>query len=174
MASSTERKVTSHNEKSKKLPIHIKLVVGAIAGAVGTSCIFPIDMIKTRLQSAGKYDGPIDCLKKIYTTEGGIRAFYKGLSANLIGVIPEKAIKLVRAIGITLLYNLYIELSRIHLIISLGPRLYRQRMKHCVSCSRKKTARLSCSMRLYLEQELDLCRFIIPNCASFANFFAYN
>ncbi len=52
-------------------------------------------MIKTRLQSAGKYSGPLDCLRKIYTTEGGIIAFYRGLGANLIGVIPEKSIKLV-------------------------------------------------------------------------------
>ena len=30
----------------------------------------------------------------IYSGEGGIRAFYKGLAPNLIGVIPEKALKL--------------------------------------------------------------------------------
>lgn len=85
---------SNENKKPKKLPIHIKLVVGAVAGAFGTTCIFPIDMVKTRLQAAGKYSGPIDCFTKIYTTEGGIKAFYRGLAANLIGVIPEKAIKL--------------------------------------------------------------------------------
>lgn len=51
-------------------------------------------MVKTRLQSAGKYAGPLDCFRKIYSTEGGVRAFYRGLGANLTGVIPEKAIKL--------------------------------------------------------------------------------
>jgi solute carrier family 25 aspartate/glutamate transporter 12/13 len=81
--------------KPKKLPLHLKLVVGALAGAFGTTCIFPIDMIKTRLQSRGLYTGPLDCFKKIFSNEGGIRAFYKGLGPNLIGVIPEKAIKLV-------------------------------------------------------------------------------
>ena len=30
----------------------------------------------------------------IYQKEGGLRAFYKGLAPNLIGVIPEKALKL--------------------------------------------------------------------------------
>ena len=44
-------------QKPKKLPIPVKLVVGAAAGAFGTSCIFPIDMVKTRLQAAGKYSG---------------------------------------------------------------------------------------------------------------------
>jgi hypothetical protein len=41
-------------EKPKKLPLPIKLAVGATAGCVGTTCIFPIDMIKTRLQSGGR------------------------------------------------------------------------------------------------------------------------
>ena len=81
-------------ERPKKLPIHIKLVVGAVAGAFGTTCIFPIDMIKTRLQSSGQGISPVEVCKKIYHNEGGIRAFYRGLGPNLIGVIPEKAIKL--------------------------------------------------------------------------------
>ena len=64
---------------------------------IGTSCIFPIDMVKTRLQaSASKYSSPIDCFRKIIANEGGPRALYRGLSANLIGVAPEKSIKLVR------------------------------------------------------------------------------
>ena len=53
-------------------------------------------MVKTRLQaSASNYSGPIDCFRKIISTEGGPRALYRGLTANLIGVSPEKAIKLV-------------------------------------------------------------------------------
>lgn len=53
-------------------------------------------MIKTRLQaSKGVYSGPIDCFKTIVRTEGGVRALYRGLVPNLIGVTPEKAIKLV-------------------------------------------------------------------------------
>lgn len=63
-------------------------------GVAGTSCIYPIDMIKTRLQaSKGLYKGPLHCLQSIYAAEG-IGGFYRGLFANLIGVIPEKAIKL--------------------------------------------------------------------------------
>ena len=63
--------------------------------AFGTACIFPIDTIKTRLQSSnGRYTGPVDCFRKIYKAEG-FKGFYAGLTANLIGVTPEKAIKLV-------------------------------------------------------------------------------
>jgi len=81
-----------------KLPLSNKLFVGGIAGIVGTTCIFPLDMVKTRLQASGqggniRYNGPADVVKRMYAGEG-IRGFYRGLGANLVGVAPEKAIKL--------------------------------------------------------------------------------
>lgn len=36
--------------KETKIPMEQKLVVGAVAGVIGTSAIFPIDVVKTRLQ----------------------------------------------------------------------------------------------------------------------------
>jgi len=87
-------------KKDVKLPMSEKLMVGAVAGVVGTSAIFPLDTIKTRLQAAGQpgskmsYKGPIDCAKQIIRNEGGVRALYRGLGPNLTGVTPEKAIKL--------------------------------------------------------------------------------
>jgi solute carrier family 25 aspartate/glutamate transporter 12/13 len=85
----------SEISKPKKVPLHLKLMVGAVAGVIGTSCIFPIDMVKTRLQaSKGLYSGPIDCFQQIVRNEGGPRALYRGLTPNLVGVTPEKAIKL--------------------------------------------------------------------------------
>lgn len=88
-----------NNKKEIKLPMVQKLLTGAVAGVVGTSCIYPLDMIKTHLQAAGQTDRkkipirPIDCIRNILDKEG-ISGFYRGLSANLIGVTPEKAIKL--------------------------------------------------------------------------------
>lgn len=60
--------------------------------------MFPIDMVKTRLQASkeGVYKSPIDCFLKIIRNEGGVRALYRGLFPNLIGVTPEKSMKLVR------------------------------------------------------------------------------
>lgn len=78
--------------------------------------IYPLDIIKTRLQNQKKalpgstsihYNGgyiyqkifctisqySFDCFKKIVKHEGG-RGLYQGISVNLIGIIPEKAIKL--------------------------------------------------------------------------------
>jgi len=41
----------------------------------------------------GVFSGPLDCAAKILRNEG-ILGFYRGLGANLVGVTPEKAIKL--------------------------------------------------------------------------------
>ncbi|KAJ2166440.1 mitochondrial aspartate-glutamate transporter agc1, partial [Coemansia sp. RSA 551] len=76
-----------------------KLGNGAIAGVTGVSIIFPLDMVKTRLQNqkpvGGKmpYSGGIDCFRQILRGEG-VRGLYRGLVPNLAGVTPEKAIKL--------------------------------------------------------------------------------
>jgi solute carrier family 25 aspartate/glutamate transporter 12/13 len=85
--------VPEFKQKPKKLPLPVKLGVGAVAGAFGTSCIFPIDTVKTRLQSAPSGVNPFTVMKNIMKAEG-VAGYYNGLAANLIGVIPEKAIKL--------------------------------------------------------------------------------
>lgn len=36
------------------------------------------------------YRNWLDCVKKVYANEGGIRAFYKGVLPQLVGVAPEK------------------------------------------------------------------------------------
>lgn len=81
-------------KKKFRLPMREKLLVGAVAGVVGTSAIFPLDMIKTRLQAATNKPSPISIAQGIYRNEGGMRGFYRGLLPNLAGVTPEKAIKL--------------------------------------------------------------------------------
>ena len=40
------------------------------------------------------YKNAWDCVKKVYSNEGGFRAFYRGVMPQLVGVAPEKAIKL--------------------------------------------------------------------------------
>ncbi|KAI9184470.1 hypothetical protein H9P43_003523 [Blastocladiella emersonii ATCC 22665] len=79
----------------KSSGIGAKLASGSIAGIIGTSIIYPIDMVKTRLQSGSgaQYKGIVDCFRTIVRTEG-TRGLYRGITANLIGITPEKAIKL--------------------------------------------------------------------------------
>ncbi|CAI4053718.1 citrin SKDI_16G2860 [Saccharomyces kudriavzevii IFO 1802] len=70
--------------------------LGSIAGCIGATVVYPIDFIKTRMQaqrSLAQFKNSIDCLLKIVSREG-IKGLYSGLGPQLIGVAPEKAIKL--------------------------------------------------------------------------------
>lgn len=75
--------------------------LGSIAGAAGATVVYPIDLVKTRMQNqrAGSYVGElmyrnsIDCVKKVVRYEGAA-GLYRGLLPQLVGVCPEKAIKL--------------------------------------------------------------------------------
>ncbi|XP_020009400.1 mitochondrial glutamate carrier 2 isoform X1 [Castor canadensis] len=81
---------------SQDLSITAKLINGGVAGLVGVTCVFPIDLAKTRLQNQhGKdvYRGVIDCLLKTVRAEGFL-GMYRGAAVNLTLVTPEKAIKL--------------------------------------------------------------------------------
>jgi len=74
--------------------------LGSIAGAFGAFMVYPIDLVKTRMQnqrgaSPGQrlYNNSIDCFKKVIRNEG-FRGLYSGVLPQLVGVAPEKAIKL--------------------------------------------------------------------------------
>lgn len=83
------------------MPLPAKLLVGGLAGMLGTSVIFPLDMVKTRMQNMRAaapgakplYAGPVDCFRQILKNEGAA-GLYRGLRPNLIGVMPEKSLKL--------------------------------------------------------------------------------
>ncbi|KAL7991634.1 hypothetical protein Chor_015890 [Crotalus horridus] len=79
-----------------------RFTLGSIAGAVGATAVYPIDLVKTRMQnqrSTGSvvgelmYKNSFDCFKKVLRYEGFF-GLYRGLLPQLIGVAPEKAIKL--------------------------------------------------------------------------------
>ncbi|KAF9437067.1 hypothetical protein BGZ76_002085 [Entomortierella beljakovae] len=77
-----------------------KLGAGAVAGITGVLIVYPLDMVKTRLQNQKKdamgklqYRGGVDCFRQVVAKEG-IRGLYRGMGPNLIGITPEKAIKL--------------------------------------------------------------------------------
>ncbi|CAL8069095.1 unnamed protein product [Calicophoron daubneyi] len=75
-----------------------KIVNGGIAGIVGVTCVFPIDLVKTRLQnqqeSSRIYKNFLDCAKKTFRADGFF-GMYRGSGVNLLLITPEKAIKLV-------------------------------------------------------------------------------
>ncbi|XP_062027704.1 calcium-dependent mitochondrial ATP-magnesium/phosphate carrier protein 2-like isoform X1 [Rosa rugosa] len=74
-----------------------RLLAGGMAGAVAQTAIYPLDLVKTRLQTcaseAGK--GPkLGILTKEILTHEGPRAFYKGLLPSLLGIVPYAGIDL--------------------------------------------------------------------------------
>ncbi|XP_043073727.1 calcium-binding mitochondrial carrier protein Aralar2 isoform X2 [Puntigrus tetrazona] len=79
-----------------------RFTLGSVAGAVGATAVYPIDLVKTRMQnqrSSGSfmdelmYKNSFDCFKKVVRYEGFF-GLYRGLVPQLLGVAPEKAIKL--------------------------------------------------------------------------------
>ncbi|KAI8903140.1 mitochondrial carrier domain-containing protein [Gorgonomyces haynaldii] len=79
-------------QQKHKSSLGTKLVSGGIAGVVGTSIIYPMDFIKTKLQTS--HSSGILQVARRTIAESGFLGLYKGLAPNLVGIIPEKAIKL--------------------------------------------------------------------------------
>lgn len=74
--------------------------LGSVAGAFGALMVYPIDLVKTRMQNQRSarvgqvlYKNSIDCARKVVQNEG-FKGLYSGVLPQLIGVAPEKAIKL--------------------------------------------------------------------------------
>jgi len=78
-----------------------RFTLGSLAGATGATAVYPIDLVKTRMQNqrTGSFIGELmyrnswDCFKKVIRHEG-FTGLYRGLVPQLMGVAPEKAIKL--------------------------------------------------------------------------------
>jgi len=73
--------------------------LAAISGSVGCAAVYPIDLVKTRMQNqkvingTRKYKHSVDCFLKVIRGEGFF-GLYRGLGPQLLGVTPEKAMEL--------------------------------------------------------------------------------
>ena len=78
-----------------RVPLYQKMMVGGLSGVIGLTTVFPIDLIKTRLQllSSGSTVG-ISSVCRDVVAKHGIWGFYRGLGPTAVMVAPEKAIKL--------------------------------------------------------------------------------
>ncbi|CAJ0566987.1 unnamed protein product, partial [Mesorhabditis spiculigera] len=55
-------------------------LAGSVAGAAGIFFGYPLDTVKTRLQTSSSYSGIIQCVGKVLKTEG-VLGMYKGVTA---------------------------------------------------------------------------------------------
>lgn len=71
--------------------------MGGFSGAFGASVVYPINLLRTRLQTQGTkehprtYTGIVDCTKQTLKGEG-VRGLFKGITPNLIKVVPAVSI----------------------------------------------------------------------------------
>jgi solute carrier family 25 carnitine/acylcarnitine transporter 20/29 len=83
-----------------KLPLSVNLFAGGVGGFFYWFLFFPIDVVKSSIQSDNvvksqrKYHGIVDTVGKLYR-EGGIRRFYRGFSPCLMRSVPANAIMLL-------------------------------------------------------------------------------
>ncbi|KAE8254568.1 hypothetical protein A4X13_0g3370 [Tilletia indica] len=76
------------------------LAFGSVSGSVGATTVYPLNLIRTRLQAAGtpahptRYDGFLDAVKQTYKNEGAV-GFYRGLVPTLAKVVPAVSISYV-------------------------------------------------------------------------------
>ncbi|XP_033624439.1 mitochondrial coenzyme A transporter SLC25A42-like [Asterias rubens] len=78
------RELTGHSHPK---PLQ-NMAFGAVAGLVGQSASYPLDVVRRRMQTAGitkySYDTIVNTAKDIYHEGGIVRGLYKGLSMNWV------------------------------------------------------------------------------------------
>ncbi|OAV94244.1 hypothetical protein PTTG_00602 [Puccinia triticina 1-1 BBBD Race 1] len=73
------------------------LVCGAISGGVGATVVYPLNVVRTRLQAQGtpyhpqQYTGILDCVRQTFLRERWL-GFYRGLAPSLLKVVPAVSI----------------------------------------------------------------------------------
>ena len=92
-----------------ELSVVVRLACGAVAGSVGQTVAYPLDVVRRRLQVSGwspnagtaaaadaahVYTGMVDCFVKTVRHEG-FTALFKGLAPNYVKVVPSIAIAFV-------------------------------------------------------------------------------
>jgi len=79
--------------EAPKMKFHESLILGGVSSMIGVTAVFPLDKVKTRIQSGSTKKGIFEMMKEISAKEGPMK-LYRGLQAELIGITPEKAIKI--------------------------------------------------------------------------------
>lgn len=91
-----------------------RLCAGGLAGAISQTAVYPMDLVKTRLQTSdGRIVSNLRTLTRDIWFQEGPRAFYKGLVPSLLGIIPYAGIDLAA-------YETLKDMSRIYIYRDSG------------------------------------------------------
>jgi hypothetical protein len=95
----TLRALTATYYGDNSVPVPVKLICGGLAGAVGQTVAYPLDVVRRRMQTAGYSDGmrPIESKNTLramidIVKHEGWKALFKGLSINYLKVVPAVSI----------------------------------------------------------------------------------
>lgn len=86
---------TKH-QKREDIPAWKIALFGGIAGEVLWLASYPMDVIKSKMQtdaldkSQQRYKGTIDCIRKTWVTEGAL-GFWRGIAPTLMRAMPVSA-----------------------------------------------------------------------------------
>ena len=91
--------INDNNTKNNQKLVNNSFLTGLLAGSIGAFVVYPIDVVKTRMQNQNStvnkvYTNGWDCWRKLWA-QGKIKSFYRGCVPQMIGVAPEKAVKLL-------------------------------------------------------------------------------
>ena len=78
------------------VPLHINMIAGALAGISEHAVMFPVDVVRTRMQvlaasPAASYSGVAEAFSRISTVEGS-RALWRGVTSVILGAGPAHAL----------------------------------------------------------------------------------
>lgn len=69
-----------------------KIMAGSTAGVIAVLTTYPLDMLRARItfqiKGENNYNSVAHAIKTIYKSEGGVKGFYSGIKATVIGMIP--------------------------------------------------------------------------------------
>ncbi|KAJ4896355.1 Mitochondrial adenine nucleotide transporter ADNT1 [Raphanus sativus] len=105
--------ILDNNNNNSELTVTTRLACGAVAGTMGQTVAYPLDVVRRRMQMVGwkdassvitgdsrggkapiEYSGMVDAFRKTVRHEG-FGALYKGLVPNSVKVVPSIAIAFV-------------------------------------------------------------------------------
>ena len=80
-------------------PLLGNVIIGGISGTISNVAVFPIELVKTKIQSASSAEDRLkfrDCqsVMRAIIEEKGVIALWEGVTPVLIGSAPESAIQL--------------------------------------------------------------------------------